>query len=226
MIDKRLSCVASFVRVGAVLADIGTDHAYLPVQLVQEGKVPRAIAADIGEGPAASARQHIREAGLSDRIEVRVCDGLHGVAAGEVSDVVIAGMGGETIVHIVSEAPWLKQKDIRLVLQPMTKSTELRRWLFANGFAILEERIVLDGRHIYCTMAAEYDGGEAPTDPLAPYVGALTPTADNRPYFEQQRTYLTQRIRGLRCGEKNDEAEALSAILAQLETFMNGGEDQ
>ena len=132
MTDKRLLCVASLVREGARLADIGTDHAYLPVYLMQQGHIREAIAADIGEGPAASARLHIAQAGLSHGINVRVCDGLCGISPEEADDIVIAGMGGETIIHIVSNAPWVKDEHKRLVLQPMTKTVELRAWLLTK----------------------------------------------------------------------------------------------
>ncbi len=224
MLDKRLQCVGAMVREGASLADIGTDHAYLPVALMQEGRIVGAIAADIGEGPAASARQHITEAGLSEQIAVRVCDGLRGIAPDEVTDIVIAGMGGETIIHILEDAPWTRTETLRLILQPMTKSAELRLWLDAHGFAIEEEHVVCDGRHVYLALAASFADAPACNDPLFPFVGALTASEETRPYLEQQCGYLTQKLGGLRCGGKTQEADALEEVLQRLLTFMNGGE--
>ncbi len=223
MLDKRLQCVASMVRDGARLADIGTDHAYLPVELMRQGRIASAIAADIGEGPAASARQHIQEAGLTERIEVRVCDGLQGISSDEVTDVVIAGMGGETIVYILEQAPWCRQERYRLILQPMTKASELRSWLDTNGFAIEEEHVIRDGRHVYTAMAARFCDKPSSQDPLFPYVGALTPSEDSRPYLEQQLTYLSNKLGGLRCGGREEEAAALEALMKRLNAFMNGG---
>ncbi|MBR5135399.1 MAG: SAM-dependent methyltransferase, partial [Clostridia bacterium] len=136
MTDKRLLCVASMVREKARLADIGTDHAHLPVYLLQQNRIVRAIAADIGEGPADAARRTVQAAGLQDKVTVRVGDGLSVISPEEVTDIVIAGMGGETIVHILKQAPWLKKGQYRLVLQPMSKTVELRAWLYENGFTI------------------------------------------------------------------------------------------
>ncbi len=220
MLDARLQCVAALVRDGARLADIGTDHAYLPVYLMQQGRLTSAVAADIGEGPAASARSHIAQASLTDAIDVRVCDGLTGIQAAEVSDIVIAGMGGETIVHILNAAPWVKNRALRLILQPMTKTVELRRYLFAQGFVIDEEHLVRDGRHLYCVMAAHFADAACPSAAEAPFVGALD-RAEGQPYFRQQRDYLTKRIRGLRLAGQDVEADTLDKTLQALETYID-----
>jgi len=221
-VDQRLLCVASMVRQGAALADIGTDHAYLPVHLTGLGHIRSAIAADIGEGPAAAARLHIAQAGLQDAIEVRVCDGLSGIRPHEVTDIVIAGMGGETIIHILEEAPWVADADVKLILQPMTKTVELRRWLFEHGFSIQTEHLIEDGRHLYLAMAAQYDGTVRPTDGWEPYVGALD-AAEGRPYFEKQCHYLQKRIEGLQLSGRPDEAQALQRIQNKLQQMMNEG---
>ncbi len=226
MIDQRLLCVASMVRNGALLADIGTDHAYLPVYLMQQGRIARAIAADIGEGPAASARAHIQEAGFEKCIEVRVCDGLSGVAPQEVTDIVIAGMGGETIIHILSEAPWVKTGEIRLVLQPMTKTVELRTWLLQNGFTIEEEHLINDTRHfknhLYCVMAATFTAAPPPSSPLAPFIGALS-YEEGLPYFKKQEKYLLQRLAGLRHAGQTEAAMAVEELAIQLVNYIKEG---
>ena len=148
-LDKRLSAVAALVRQGSRLADIGTDHAYLPVHLVQAGVCPSAIASDIGAGPLDAARRTVTENGLTSEIALRLGDGLATVSAGEVEDIAIAGMGGETIVMILEAAPWVQNEGIRLILQPMTRAEDLRRWLLHNGFSVLEEHLIIDGRHLY-----------------------------------------------------------------------------
>ncbi len=224
MTDKRLLCVASMVRKGARLADIGTDHAYLPTYLMKQGHIQSAVAADIGEGPAASARRTVQEAGLSDSIDVRVCDGLSDIRSDEVSDIVIAGMGGETIMHILSDAPWVKSADIRLVLQPMTKTVELRRFLYDNGFSIDEERVITDDNHIYNVMTAHFTDADPVSDLLCHYVGALKADDESRPYILAQCAYLRQRIGGLRKAEKNDEADRLTTVLEELLSFMKPGD--
>lgn len=153
MLDKRLRCVAGLVRPGSVLADIGTDHAHLPVWLVKEGVCPRAVAADIRIGPAAAARRSVEAAGLEERIDVRVGDGLAPLCPGEADDIVIAGMGGETIASILEAAPWTKDGRYRLILQPMTRHECLRRFLLTGGFDILSEQIVQEGRRRYLVLA-------------------------------------------------------------------------
>ena len=116
MLDERLKTVAALVRPGSRVADIGTDHGYLPVYLVKEGICPRAIAADLRSGPLESARRHVTAAGLSDRIDLRLGDGLTPIEPQEVDDMIIAGMGGETIAGILAAADWVRQPRLRLIL--------------------------------------------------------------------------------------------------------------
>lgn len=195
-LDKRLSTVASMVRRGSRVADIGTDHAYLPVYLVQAGICPSGIAADIRTGPLEAARRTVTEAGLTDVIALRLGDGLAPVAADKADDIVIAGMGGETIVEILSSADWVKDTRWRLVLQPMTRAEELRRWLLTNGFAITEERLVRDGHRLYPVMAAAYTAAAIETDEFAFYAGFFV-AEEGRPYREMMAEHLTRRAAGL-----------------------------
>jgi tRNA (adenine22-N1)-methyltransferase len=120
--------VADMIPVGAVLADVGTDHAYLPAALVLEGKIGGAIAADLRQGPLSRAKETVREYGLNGKIAFRLCDGLSGIRPEEVNAVSIAGMGGETIAMILEAAPWTREQNTALVLQPMSSMDELRRW--------------------------------------------------------------------------------------------------
>ncbi len=207
-LDKRLACVASLVRPGRVLADIGTDHAYLPVHLVGAGVCPRAIASDIGEGPLAAALHTVQVAGLEDKIACRLGDGLSTVAPGEVEDIAIAGMGGETIAAILAASDWVRDERLRLILQPMSRAEELRRWLLWNGFAILEEHLVRDKHHLYPVMTAEYTGVPVEDD-LACYAGFFDPD-EGRPYRQMMAEHLLRRASGLnRAGEPVQAARLL-----------------
>ena len=194
-LDKRLSAVAALVRQGSRLADIGTDHAYLPVHLVQAGVCPSAIASDIGAGPLDAARRTVTENGLTSEIALRLGDGLATVSAGEVEDIAIAGMGGETIVMILEAAPWVQNEGIRLILQPMTRAEDLRRWLLTHGFTILEEHLIIDGRHLYPVMAAEYTSAPVCEDEVAIYGGFFT-AEEGRPYRHMMAEHLLRRVRG------------------------------
>ena len=112
----------------------GTDHAYLPAWLLQNGRIPSAIASDVREGPLSRARATARACGCFERMSFRLCDGLSGIAPEEVDALVIAGMGGETIANILEAAPWVKGKNFPIILQPMSTQAELRGWLCAMDF--------------------------------------------------------------------------------------------
>ena len=156
--DGRLLAAASFVRPGALLADIGTDHAYLPLHLLQEGRIRRAIAADIGEGPLSRARAHIAASGYAGQVETVLTNGLQGLDDRGLTDIAICGMGGELIVDILSAAPFVRDGSIRLILQPMTRAATLRRYLAKEGFAILAERPCRAAGRVYNCLCATYDG--------------------------------------------------------------------
>ena len=155
--DNRLLSAVDFVTRGGKIVDVGTDHAYLPIHLVREGLVSSALAADINEGPIQSARANIAAAGLDNQIKTLRTDGLCGVEAYAPDDILIFGMGGELILRILADAPWIKNERIGLILQPMSRASLLRAWLLENGFAITGERITFEDKY-YQTVAARYSG--------------------------------------------------------------------
>lgn len=176
-LTPRLRMVGDLIPAGARLADVGTDHAYLPAALMLEGKIPFAIAADLRQGPLSRAKETVKEYGLTGKIAFRLCDGLKGIRAEEVDAISIAGMGGETIAMILEAAPWTRTNETALVLQPMSSMPELRSWLGQNGYAILEERLAREGDTIYTALrvaagemtpmtAAELYAGKNTNDPL------------------------------------------------------------
>lgn len=162
-LTPRLRVAADLVSAGARLADVGTDHAYLPAALILEGKIPFAIAADLRQGPLARARETVRQAGLEGKVAFRLCDGLSGIRPREVDAVAVAGMGGETIASILGAAPWIRE-GVPLILQPMSSMPDLRKWLWENGFAIQEERLAREGGALYTALSVR--AGEMP--PLSP----------------------------------------------------------
>ncbi len=164
--DARLMTAVGFVRGGKV-ADIGTDHAYLPIYLVSEHYAESAVAADINQGPIERAALNIKNEGLGEKIIAVRTDGLHGIEKYEPKDIIIFGMGGELIAKIIDEAPWVKCGNIRLILQPMTHAHDLRGYLLTSGFDIVGEKLSSDGDRIYQTVCAEYSGKSIPTDQLS-----------------------------------------------------------
>lgn len=151
MLDRRLTLCAEFVR-GNRVCDIGTDHAYLVAELLVAGKCDTAVAADVNEKPLASAKITLEKAGVLDRAELILADGLKNIPDSGITDIVIAGMGGELIYKILSECEWLKGKN--LILQPMSRSEFLIKKLCENGFEILNRRAVTDGKFCYTVINA------------------------------------------------------------------------
>ena len=154
VLKNRLAAAASFVRRGSVIADVGTDHAWLPIYLLSKGIATRAVASDINEGPLCRARINIPKA-LKSKIELRLTDGLCGIEDFGADDILICGMGGELIARILADAPFTKNEKLRLILQPMTKAPYLREFLLREGFEITDEKLALDDR-IYQIICAEY----------------------------------------------------------------------
>ena len=156
-LDPRLKAVASLVRAGDVVADIGCDHAYLAVHLVAGGLSPRVYASDIREKPLEMAKNTVERFGLCDKISLIKSDGLENIPH-DIQSIIIAGMGGEQMMNIFGNAPWIKRKGIRFVLQPMSFAPELRSYLYKNGFEIDSEIPVTAGKHSYCVLAGYYSG--------------------------------------------------------------------
>ena len=155
-LDNRLALCADFVRDGAKVADIGTDHAYLPVWLCRIGRCDTAIAADINPLPLERGIETINNSGLNNRIEARLSNGLKKISGEEADDIVIAGMGGELISQIIENWEYSKDRSKHFILQPMTKSEELMRWLFANGFSVIKRDCCTAANKCYTVILAEY----------------------------------------------------------------------
>lgn len=151
-LSERLGAVAKFIKQGAAVADVGTDHGYIPVFLAQNKSARHIIASDVKEGPLARARLSAAEYGVSDRIEFVQTDGLDGLESLGLDTIVIAGMGGETIAAILEMAPWTRTNNVRLILQPQSKLGELCIWLDNNGYAIFDAALAEDDGRIYTVL--------------------------------------------------------------------------
>lgn len=170
MLNKRLQACAAWVTMGGVVCDVGTDHAYLAAELLRNHICRHVIASDIGEGPLQAAKRTLEQAELLEQATLKLSDGLQQIDGKDVTDVVIAGMGGETIVHILKPCKWI-QSGVNLILQPMTKIPLLRKWLAENGYAIDREQIVKEGRFFYTVMQVHYDGVQRQLTPLQAEIG-------------------------------------------------------
>lgn len=223
VLSGRLSAAASFVRVGSVVADIGTDHAYLPIYLVEKGIAPLAVASDVRKGPLDRANAHISACGLSNRIKTLLADGLNGIEAYRPNDILICGMGGDLIASILDGSDYVRNPAVRLILQPMTMAHRLRYYLCRNGFRILDEELVLEkDSKLYQILVAQYSGVPTEISPAEAYLGEIN-LKKRKPLLDrlagQHLSYLNARIDGLKgSGRSADEDEGIRRdILIRME---------
>ena len=218
-LSERLLACARFVPQGSRVADIGCDHGYLGIHLLTAGIASSMIESDINEAPLQSALHNAHKYGVADRMSFYLSDGVRNIPR-DFDVLVCAGMGADTMMHILDSAPWLKDRRYRLVLQCQSKRPELRKYLYANGFAITRETLAQDGKFIYPITEVVY----APTEPLSPAQYHITPAllADDSPllpaFLERVRYGLQVSVDGMARtgGEKYEEYKA---ILMQLQTI-------
>lgn len=219
--QPRLRLLADMIPEGSRLADVGTDHGYLPVYLRRKGRIPSAIASDIVPGPLRHAQQTAAEYGATE-IAFRLCPGLEAIAPEEADTIVIAGMGGETIQSVLETAPWTAEGQHLLLLQPMTKVEYLRKWLVDSGYRFVEERLVLDKAHLYPVFAVR-GGYQPPLTEAQQYGGVLL---DNDPLYG---AYLDERIGKLQkavCGLRHSPTEDNTARAAHLSGICRALEEK
>ncbi|MEG1592769.1 MAG: class I SAM-dependent methyltransferase [Oscillibacter sp.] len=207
-LTPRLRLLADWVGEGAAIADVGTDHAYLPVWLVLHGRVASAIASDLRPGPLDHARETGMEYGVSQQVNFRLCDGLSAIKPSEADTILIAGMGGENIADILAAAPWTKDGQHTLLLQPMTRAEVLRRFLSDNGYCILREQLVYDRGTIYPVLEATA-GKMALSEGQCHGGAALTHDLLGDRYLIEKIVRLQAAVAGLnRSGSEADQVKA------------------
>ena len=213
MLDGRLSSAAKFVRQGAVFADIGTDHAHLPIFLLKSGVIDRAVCSDINEGPLAKARENASDAGLLSKIDFVLTDGAAALSEYGITDAAICGMGGELIARIISDAPYLHRKGIRLILQPMSRVAHLRGKLAALGFSVLDESYSESDGKLYVCIMAEYTAEKKEISVIEAEIGRLFKDNDNNScqikYCEAKKRAYLRVAEGKRLGGARDEYEQM-----------------
>lgn len=219
-LDKRLSAVAGLIRHGTKFADIGTDHAYLPVYLIKNGIIDNAIAADLRKGPLENARETAEVYNLTEKIQLRLSDGLDNFTAGEVNEIAVAGMGGLLIAQFVERTEWLKNTDIHLVLQPMTHTEELRKTLLDNGFQIDKEVAVQDKDKLYIIISAYYGGEKIDYTNFDLIVGKLTSNDDeaSKIYLNHIYEKYNKKLVALKKAEK--DCEELEKTVGELKKWQ------
>lgn len=215
-LSNRLLTCCNFVHPGDRVADIGCDHGYLGIYLLQNGIAASVIAADVNEGPLQCAKENAQKFHVQDAMKTYLSNGVRSIPR-DFDTMVCAGMGADTMISILSSAPWLKSEKYRLILQCQSKRPELRRFLAANGFSISRETLAQDGKFIYPITEVIYRPGDFP----APWEYYLTPQllADNSPLLP---AFINRVIGGLedsrpsarQAGE--EKAQELEEILLHL----------
>lgn len=203
-ISKRLLCCASMVQPGSRVADIGTDHGYLGIYLLQSGAARHVIACDLRKDPLENARRNAKLFGVDGEMKLRLSDGLEKILPDEVDTVVMAGMGGDLIQKILSQCPWRKREGLQFILQPQSAGNVLRRWLCEDGFEIQREEPVQDGHFLYTVMDIR-QGEPAPLTPGTEYASPAllasgSPLVGN--YLARVENALQETVRGLTNAEK------------------------
>ena len=225
--SNRLELIESLVKDGVGVADVGTDHAYIPIMLRRSGYKGNIIAGDINECPLEKARQSLENAGLSDSVELVLCDGLSGIDSSKVDTVIVAGMGGDTITGILDRGlydmpEWASRSDYKLILQPVTKPEILRFWLVNNGFIITSEMQTEENGMLYQIICAQ--PGESPKYKDAElYTGRLEQIQDSK-YFDKLLSMHIKRFKAAADSLQNAEKASLKAwnmmimnMIAELE---------
>lgn len=221
-LSRRLEAVASYVPQGARLADVGSDHAYLPLFLVEQGRIDFAIAGEVVQGPYQSALQNVEQAGQSDKISVRLANGLAAVElTDQVSTVTIAGMGGRLIADILEAGKDRLVSVERLVLQPNNREDDVRRWLVANDFQLVTEEILEENDKIYEILVAEKGNVDLTADQLrfGPYLLEEQSSTFQKKWLKEldKLTYALEQVPL----ERQADRSAISQKIQQIQEVLH-----
>ena len=213
--DRRLSTIASQIENGIGLADVGTDHGFLPVHLARHGYTGNLYASDINEGPLRTAVDNAEHAGVSGRIKFLLCDGLRLCPPDDVDTIVIAGMGGELIIRIIREGGEKGTK--RLILQPMTGIEKVRAFLWQSGFAITDEVFPVEDGKAYCVIGAEFSGAVPDFSYADTYLGKIRPGGDGfTAWAKKICAAAKKRLRGARDAESENN---ILTLISECEKY-------
>ena len=217
MITARLECIIKYIN-GNVVADIGTDHAYVPVKLIKDKRANKVIASDIRQGPVDAALRTVKKYNMEDKIEVRLGEGLSTISKTEADVIIIAGMGGELISSILEENIEIA-RNAQLILQPMNGQYELRKFLIENNFTIEEEDIAIEGFKVYNVLIVK-NGEQAPFEKDIYYhlPKYLFGHKNYKKLFEKKKREFTKVVSGLE-NSKDCDFEKLNLYKSWLKAI-------
>lgn len=223
-LSERMLMAAKMVRKGNDVADIGTDHAYLPAWLILNGISPKALACDVRKGPLENAKKTVEQYGIEEKITLRLSDGFDEIEPSEAQDFIMCGMGGTLMESLVSRTDWLKDTDKRIIVQPQSHAEDIRRYFVENGFEILFEDACFDAGKLYCAMAAEYTG-KASEKPLSYiYYGELPKCTkpEAKKYLENILSRLQTKHNAEKMHGSTERADYLEKTILELEETVDG----
>ena len=217
-LSPRLTVCCGFVATGDRVADIGCDHGYLGIYLLKNQKASFVYAGDVNEGPLQSAVKNAEKYGVQDQISFFLSDGLQSFPR-DFDTAVCAGMGADTMISILENAPWLKSKQYRLILQCQSKIHSLRKYLSDNGWRITEESVVRDGRFLYTVMEVIYQPGHtlSPGEWFFPPALLENPAKELPEYYQQVCTRLKRTIDGQKENAPTELVQAYKELTALLQ---------
>ena len=223
-LPPRLLSVASLIRKGSFVADVGTDHAYLPIWLAENNLIRGAVATDIAKGPLDRALKNINSSDLSVKISTALTPGLLGIENYAPEDICICGMGAETIIQILDESEYVKNSKVRLILQPMTKAELLRVWLCENGFYIVDEKLCYDRDKLYQIIVSEFNGEKSSISEYTALIGtdAMKSSEHYELHLKNMLKMVSKKVEGLTVSGA-DTHELKSLVNKIKQEIINNG---
>ncbi|MCI9362408.1 MAG: SAM-dependent methyltransferase [Hungatella sp.] len=220
-LSKRLETVISFVETGSKVADVGTDHGYVPIALAKRGTVAQGLAMDVRTGPLERAKEHIRQHGLEDVIQVRLSDGVKELKEGEADTVIVAGMGGELVIHILEDGKRLWDEVKHWILSPQSDIDKVRKFLGENGFRIAQEEMIEEDGKYYTVMDVT-PGRMERMEPWEVLYGPCLVRKGHpvlKEFLMKERGNLTGILRGLK-GQEGESAKRREGELRQKAAWV------
>ena len=226
-LSQRLSSVASMVTAGNCLADVGTDHGYVPIYLYERKLIPHAIAMDVNKGPLERAKLHIAEYGFGNAIKTRLSDGLAALKPGEADSIVVAGMGGPLIIRILSAYPEVTASAKELILQPQSEVSEVRKWLCEQNYEMVEEHMVYEDGKYYPMFKAVKNEAWQGLEPLECKFGRFEVLQEPevlKAYLRKEisgKKAILQKLEGESGTKSKNRAEEMKQLIGEFEEMLS-----
>ncbi len=221
-LSSRLLQCAEMVSENAKIADIGTDHAYIPIYLLLNHKITQAVASDIGIGPLQNAIKNIEKYNLQNNIETRISDGLEKINENEANEIIIAGMGGNVISNILAKCTWENKKNKVFIINPMKYEERLRQFLYENGYEIKKENAVLCSGKVYSVMKVIYTGEKRKINPQEKYIGKMKENLNQaeKVYIKKQIKNLENHLKGAKAHNQTEKEKYFKDLINSLNDLL------